>query len=216
MKPKQLESHLSRLQQFKTPKILLEQYATPADIATQIISLAHANGDVEDKRILDLGAGCGMLSAGSVLMGASQVVAVEICVDAVEHMKSNFDILDVSYTDPSTSDVIIHNCDFREFNDDKSFDTAILNPPFGTKKNAGLDTQFLLKAFVVSSVVYSLHKTSTRSYICQIAYRNGFDAKVVAELKYNLDSTYRFHKQKSVDVLVDCICFTRSQTAVNR
>lgn len=45
----------------------------------------------------------------------------------------------------------------------KSFDTVIMNPPFGTKKNAGVDIQFLKAAITLArKVVYSLHKTSTR------------------------------------------------------
>ena len=41
------------------------------------------------------------------------------------------------------------------------FDTVVMNPPFGTR-NTGIDTIFLLDAMKISSVVYSLHKTSTR------------------------------------------------------
>lgn len=43
------------------------------------------------------------------------------------------------------------------------FDTVIMNPPFGTKSNAGIDMKFLKRALKLSNnVVYSLHKTSTR------------------------------------------------------
>lgn len=45
------------------------------------------------------------------------------------------------------------------------FDTVIMNPPFGTKNNAGIDINFLKAAFhITNNVVYSLHKTSTRYY----------------------------------------------------
>ena len=36
-----------------------------------------------------------------------------------------------------------------------------MNPPFGTR-NAGIDTAFVMKGMENASVVYSLHKTSTR------------------------------------------------------
>lgn len=43
------------------------------------------------------------------------------------------------------------------------FDTVIMNPPFGTKKNSGIDMKFLQLACKFSShSIYSLHKTSTR------------------------------------------------------
>ena len=45
------------------------------------------------------------------------------------------------------------------------FDTVIMNPPFGTKHNAGMDIKFLqVAANLSNNVVYSLHKTSTRYF----------------------------------------------------
>lgn len=45
----------------------------------------------------------------------------------------------------------------------KSFDTVIMNPPFGTKHNAGMDLRFLETAIgLARTAVYSLHKSSTR------------------------------------------------------
>lgn len=45
----------------------------------------------------------------------------------------------------------------------KQFDTVLMNPPFGTKHNEGIDMKFLEVALKLSNnAVYSLHKTSTR------------------------------------------------------
>lgn len=45
----------------------------------------------------------------------------------------------------------------------KVFDTVVMNPPFGTKHNAGMDMKFLSAALnIAKTAVYSLHKTSTR------------------------------------------------------
>lgn len=48
-------------------------------------------------------------------------------------------------------------------------DIVVMNPPFGTKrKNA--DREFLQAAFTIAEeTVYSLHKTSTRSFIHSFA-----------------------------------------------
>lgn len=44
-----------------------------------------------------------------------------------------------------------------------AFDTVVMNPPFGTKHNAGMDMKFLAAGVnLANSRVYSLHKTSTR------------------------------------------------------
>lgn len=42
------------------------------------------------------------------------------------------------------------------------FDVIVMNPPFGTKKNIGVDARFVQIALKYAPVVYSLHKTSTR------------------------------------------------------
>lgn len=45
----------------------------------------------------------------------------------------------------------------------RAFDTVIMNPPFGTKHNSGMDIKFLETAMnLANTAVYSLHKTSTR------------------------------------------------------
>ena len=90
---------------------------------------------------------------------------------------------------------------------EKYFDTVIMNPPFGTKHNAGTDIKFLeIATKLASNTVYSLHKTSTRNYVLQKAAQYGAKGKVIAELRYDLPKAYKFHRKTSVDIQVD---FTR-------
>lgn len=94
----------------------------------------------------------------------------------------------------------------------KVFDTVIQNPPFGTKQNAGMDIKFLMTAFnLAKNVVYSLHKSSTRDFIKRKAIEVGAKAEVFATLRYNLNSSYKFHKKNTVDIEVDCWRFDVSQ-----
>lgn len=91
--------------------------------------------------------------------------------------------------------------------DSRPFDVTIMNPPFGTKTK-GIDMVFLKNAIGLSeTAVYSLHKTSTRNHIIKCAKSWGAEAKVIAELRYDIQSSYKFHKKKSVDVMVDFIRF---------
>jgi len=86
-------------------------------------------------------------------------------------------------------------------------DTVVTNPPFGTKHNEGSDVKFLKAATrLARRAVYSFHKTSTRQYILKKANEEwGYDAEVVAEMKFDIPQTYAFHKQKAVDVEVDLV-----------
>ena len=63
---------------FFTPKktllqVDLEQYETPAHIASHMLWGAYLKGDIEGRRVGDLGAGCGMLSVGAGALGAESV-----------------------------------------------------------------------------------------------------------------------------------------------
>ena len=70
----------------------------------------------------------------------------------------------------------------------------------------GIDLKFLHHAIQVSqSAVYSLHKTSTRDFVIKKAEEFGCDVEVVAELKYDIPKTYKFHRKHSLDINVDFI-----------
>eukprot|EP01135_Chromosphaera_perkinsii_P003027 Nk52_evm9s233 gene=Nk52_evmTU9s233 len=91
----------------------------------------------------------------------------------------------------------------------KAFDVVIMNPPFGTKNNAGIDMDFLDRAIAMSrGSVYSFHKSSTRDFIIKRANKAyGYKATVVAEMKFDIPQMYRCHKKKNVSVAVDLLKF---------
>lgn len=147
-----------------------------------------------------MGAGCGILSSAAALLGASTVIAFEIDDAAIEIFRANREDLEIENIDLVQCDVL--NGISSRFS--AIFDTVLLNPPFGTKNNAGIDMKFLEQAIVVSNgTVYSLHKTSTRSHVTKKSRSWNVDGDVIAELKFDLPFTYRFHKRKSVDIEVD-------------
>lgn len=87
-----------------------------------------------------------------------------------------------------------------------------MNPPFGTKKNTGRDIKFLETASrLTRNVIYSLHKSSTRTHILRKGSQFGFKCDVLAELKFDIPCTYKFHKKKTMDVAVDFIRFSRRE-----
>nr|ACO11034.1 Methyltransferase-like protein 5 [Caligus rogercresseyi] len=208
MKLKQLESLLQGVDEaFPNPKILLEQYPTSAHIASRLLYTAqHSYQDIEDLHIADLGSGTGMLAIGASCLDAGAVTAFEIDPDAIEVASNNASELS-NNIDFVCMDVL------SSFNHMKSpsisVDTVIMNPPFGTKKNKGIDMLFLKAALnMASRAVYSLHKTSTRAHIVKKAKEWGVVMEVLAELRYDLPNTYRHHKHKSVDIEVDLLRFS--------
>lgn len=80
-----------------------------------------------------------------------------------------------------------------------------MNPPFGTKTK-GADAAFMAAARALEPrAVWSLHKSSTRGFLEKHALKTlGFSsAEVVAEMRYDLPKTYKFHKKASLDIEVD-------------
>ena len=57
MKLKHLESLLEDVEPFREPNVQLEQYPTGAHLAACVIHTAHARGDIEDCKVVDLGKG---------------------------------------------------------------------------------------------------------------------------------------------------------------
>lgn len=211
IKLKKLEEFLQSVDSFENPKILLEQYITPAHIATHCIYTIQNNyDDLRNKLVADLGSGTGILSIGSAIMEASHVVGFEIDSDAISTAKINLDEMEVTSVDFVQTDVL--NLESEE-KWHKMFDTVVMNPPFGTKKNSGMDMAFLKIAINLSNhSVYSLHKTSTRNFIQKKAKELNCKGEVIAELRYNIDSSYRFHKKSSKDIEVDFWRFTLINT----
>lgn len=85
IKLKKLEEYLQGVDGFNKPKILLEQYETPSHIASNMLySIQTKFDDIENKLVADLGCGCGMLSIGSFLLGATHTIGFDIDLDALE------------------------------------------------------------------------------------------------------------------------------------
>lgn len=91
-----------------------------------------------------------------------------------------------------------------------SADVVVTNPPFGTR-NKGIDMAFVAAgAAIATGAVYSLHKSSTRAHVHKHAERLGLKPRVVAQLRYDLPKTYRFHKKASLDIEVDFWRFAKA------
>ena len=200
-----LEAALQRLKPFDTDhiKFELEQYATSGEIAAAIVT--HVKEEVENKRVLDLGCGTGMLSCACALAGASIVVGVDCDEDALTLARANVAECDVDHV---VNFVRCRIDDKAQLPLRNTFDTCVMNPPFGTRKK-GIDAAFVRAALASCDVVYSLHKTSTRAFLLKRAQEWGARADIVAELRFDLPKTYAFHADESRDVAVDLVRFRR-------
>ncbi|PKY41086.1 S-adenosyl-L-methionine-dependent methyltransferase [Rhizophagus irregularis] len=206
MRLKNLESELQVVAGFDKPKIQLEQYCTTPHLAARMLYTAHTvYDDIESKVIADLGCGCGILSIAANLLDSNYNLALDIDNDALQIAKENCSEFEVD-VEFILADLISTSTDHLQ----NKVDTIVMNPPFGTKNNEGIDIIFLKKAIEIATTsVYSLHKSSTREYIREKAKNWGVECEVLAEMKFDIPMMYKIHKKKSVDIEVDFIRFAK-------
>ncbi|EXX76111.1 uncharacterized protein OCT59_009183 [Rhizophagus irregularis] len=206
MRLKNLESELQVVAGFDKPKIQLEQYCTTPHLAARMLYTAHTvYDDIESKVIADFGCGCGILSIAANLLDSNYNLALDIDNDALQIAKENCSEFEVD-VEFILADLISTSTDHLQ----NKVDTIVMNPPFGTKNNEGIDIIFLKKAIEIATTsVYSLHKSSTREYIREKAKNWGVECEVLAEMKFDIPMMYKIHKKKSVDIEVDFIRFAK-------
>jgi putative methylase len=190
MKKKELEMMLQNVPIYERPNPFIEQYMTPADIAADIIFTACQFGDVQNKIVVDLGCGTGIFSVGASIVGAKEIIGIDIDSKSIEIAKKYAEENDfeISYMVQNVNDFQIE-CD-----------TVIMNPPFGAQKsNQKADRRFIEKGFEIASVIYSLHLTDTVLFIEKmIASLNG-EIDFYKDYKFPVKHTFSFHDKKVVE-----------------
>ncbi len=200
-----LAKTLSQLKVFENPRISEEQHPTDSEIAAEMLWNSAMIGDFDEKVIVDLGAGTGILGIGALLLGASKIIFVEknsyalgICKENFQKIKSEFNIGEAEFVEDDVS------------NYTGKADVVIQNPPFGTKEEHA-DKKFLEKAFETASVVYSFHKASTKEFIQQFATQKRFKTTHYWEVDFPLKATQKFHTRQIHRIKVGVFRFEKSK-----
>jgi putative methylase len=191
---------LSKLSDFIEPNIKLEQYITDSEIASDILWKAFLLGDIEGKKIIDFGSGTGLLTIGCILLGAKESIGYEIdkkaiitAEDNLKKIKEEYEIDNIHFINKDIINDIIEETH-----------CIIQNPPFGTR-DAHKDLKFLEKAFNHAQIIYSIHKTSTISYLTKFIEKKGLKVSHKWDYEYPLKATYKQHKRKIQRIKTTCL-----------
>jgi putative methylase len=164
-----LERRLSVVEGFAEPRADLEQYATPADLASHVVHAAALAGDVEGRTVVDLGAGTGMLALAAALSGARRVVGVELDPGALATARAN-----ERRVDPFVRVDWVRGDATRLPVCPDGPTTVLANPPFGAHRaNRGADRAFLLAAARVATVSYTVHNEGSEAFVRALAADEG-------------------------------------------
>lgn len=203
MRLRDLERELSRVPPHPAPRVELEQYATPASLAAPLLLEAWALGDVEGRRVVDLGTGTGVLALGAALLGAASVTGVDVDAASLRIAEAEARRLGVT--------VAWVEADVAEWAG--AADTMIMNPPFGAQRR-GADRAFLATAFRTAPVVYSLHNAGTRAFVEAQAEAAGFVVTHAWLLRFPLRHQYRHQERAVVEVDVVALRMENKGTTV--
>lgn len=191
MKKRDLERLLQSLEPVSRPRADVEQYPTPPGIAAEVVHIALGRGDIAGRKVLDAGCGNGVLAIAAAASGAAEVVGIDVDPEAIEVARRN--------SRRSSVRVVWRVADVRTV--EGPFDTALMNPPFGSQRRHA-DLPFLDRAMRVASVVYSFHNAKTEAFLeRRIAALGG---RITHRLAYSfpLQRAFRFHTADVRRILV--------------
>lgn len=195
---------LSQLRPFENPDATAEQYDMDSEIGAEMLWNAHMMGDVEGKRIIDLGAGTGMLGIGALLLGAAQVTFVEQDPGAVGILKKNLSAF------AEGQNGVVAQQDLESF--DQHADVVVQNPPFGTREKHA-DRKFLKKAFSIAPIVYSFHKSTSAEFLEAYSADHGFRIAGNWQFEFPIKMSQLFHRKNIHRIKVGCWKFVKMPQA---
>ncbi|QKR00395.1 methyltransferase [Metallosphaera tengchongensis] len=171
---------------------------TPSSIASVVVWTAYVQGQIEGKRVLDLGCGTGRLCAGVSALGG-YCVCVDVDLESLQVARSAFRGMNLEAEFVEADSTSFHG----------RFDTVVQNPPFGVARK-GTDLKFLRTALEVGKAVYSIHKSNpeSRRIIMREAEDKGFKAEMIASF-YPLTPYYPWHTERVHRFLVDIYAFRK-------
>jgi putative methylase len=198
MKKKDLEMLLQTIPPFDRPKASLEQYSTPSVIASDVLFLAYAEGDIADRAVADLGCGTGILAIGAAKLGAKRVIGVDLDENALAQAEANARSAGV--------DIELVKGDVTGFAE--KVDTVVMNPPFGSQKR-NADRPFLDVAMTVADAVYSIHMSDTVDFLARYISDRGFYVDYQKRYKFEIPHMFSFHTKAKKCFDVSLLCLRR-------
>jgi putative methylase len=208
MKLRALEIKLQSFEVLKDPREDLEQYQTPATMAARLLYIALGNDDVAGRRVLDPGCGNGCLGIGAALLGARSVTCMDVDPRMVELARSNIQKVppgiaeNVRIVERSVIDELTKKGRSAAVNgveEETSWDTVIMNPPFGAQSR-GADRPFLRLAFERADSIYSIHRMGTRDFVEKASKGAGFTVDWREDDSFPIPHMFHFHTRERENV----------------
>ncbi len=164
---------------FQFKKFKINQDKTAMKVGTDGVLLGAVSHFASAKRILDVGAGTGLLSFTAAQRTDAEIVALEIDKDAFIQCSENIELNNLN------GRIKVINITFQEYykTENTKFDFIISNPPFfensqksvSEKRNIARHSDTLSKEELISGVLKLLSTEGTFSIILPAEFEKSFD-----------------------------------------
>lgn len=175
------------------PSAPLEQVATPAEAAADLLLALVRHGGLERKQVVDLGCGTGRLAIGAALLGAAPVTGVELDAKLIPMAREAAASLGV--------EVEFHRSTVSAWK--RPADIVVMNPPFGAQTRHA-DRPFWERAFALArQSVGAFAPAVSRTFIARLALDSDAQVIEVEPVPWDLPRTFAHHRASSVRLAVD-------------
>jgi putative methylase len=193
VKRRALAQRLTDVEGFREPRLDLEQYPTPPEVAASLLHRAALDGDL-DRRVVDLGSGTGRLAIGAALLGA-RAVGIERDPQAIGRARTNARRV----VEPADRRPAWVAGDVTRPPVDLSGTTVVANPPFGAQNDSQGDRGFL-RAASGAAVSWTLHNAGSRDFVGSVAADHGGRVTATFRVRIGLDRQFEFHTDASREI----------------
>jgi putative methylase len=192
----ELTQQLGVVAGFDDPRADLEQYRTPPELAAHLVHLADTQNDIEDRTVVDLGCGTGMLALGAALRGPEAVVGLDVDPSPLETARENERRVashsPISWVRADAARVAL--CPARPT-------TVVMNPPFGAQSgHEHADRAFLETTAQIADVSYSIHNADSEDFVEAFAADNGGQVTRGYRTELTLPQQFEFHDQETARI----------------
>jgi len=234
MRKTALAQQLAVVAGFESPQAGLEQYPTPPELAAHLIHVADLLGDIEDRTVIDLGTGTGMLALGAALRGPAAVLGIDVDDGALGIARENRRRVGTATPiawvrgDVSRPPLRIREDRPKEEEGEETDTehgsgtettgrpvTVVMNPPFGAQNtNEHADRAFLETTARVADVSYSVHNRGSREFVEAFVADNAGEVTQGFRAEISLPRQFDFHgeEKRELDVEVFRVAWSTDRT----
>lgn len=171
----------------------------PAEAEALFLPLLHDHAELlQGARVLDIGAGTGIIGLYALHLGASSVVATDIDPRAIENIRENARRLGLEERIDarlvSTEDMGA----FARLTGDETFDLILSNPPYSLDLDAATNNPLVDTGDLGFSILRGLHRRLSPEGTALLLYNSLFYHEVVVKIARHLGYEVRHHRAAGI------------------